>query len=124
MAAVEAQDGREAGPIEAARVQQPGQEAAGFVVLADTEEGADADAGVAGPGEAVVPVAGPTGILGKRGCRRSNRRPGRRVGEEAQREQAAHDGVALREVEIDISAPRPPPRLVGLQLRPSSLWIN
>jgi hypothetical protein len=40
-------------------VEQPGVEVAGFVVFADAEERADADAGVAGPGVAVVPVADP-----------------------------------------------------------------
>src|SRR5829696_7784521 len=60
-AAVEGEQDGQAGPVQAAGVQQPGVEVAGFAVLADAEERADADAGVAGPGVAVVPIADPAG---------------------------------------------------------------
>src|SRR4029450_8863213 len=70
VAAVEGEQDGEAGPVQAAGVEQPGEEVAGFGVVADAEEGADADAGVARPGVAVVPVADPAGVLGERGGRR------------------------------------------------------
>ena len=44
--------------------------------LPDAQEGADADAGVAGPGVAVVPVAHPAEHLRQRGRWRGDRRPG------------------------------------------------
>ena len=71
--AVQGEQDRQAGPVEAAGVEQPGQEAARLVVLADAEEGGDADAGVAGPGVAVVPV--PDARRGPRAARWSARRP-------------------------------------------------
>ncbi len=45
-------------------MQQPGEEVAGLVAFADAEERADADAGITGPGVAVVPVADPAGSSG------------------------------------------------------------
>src|SRR5207302_631609 len=56
VAAVEGEQYGELRALEAAGVQQPGEEPAGLVDLAGAQEGADADAGVAGPGEPVVPV--------------------------------------------------------------------
>jgi len=63
--AVQRQQDRQAGPGKPGGVQQPGHEQAGLVGLADAEEGADADAGVSGPGVAVVPVADTAGLLGQ-----------------------------------------------------------
>ena len=72
VAAVEGEQDGEPGPVESAGVEQPGQEPARLVDLADAEEGGDADAGVAGPGEPVVPVADPAEVL--RAARSSARR--------------------------------------------------
>jgi hypothetical protein len=83
VAAVEGQEDGESRAVETAGVEQPGEEVAGFVVLAGAEEGADADAGVAGPGEAVVPVAHAPGIFGERGGGGGDRSARRRVGEQA-----------------------------------------
>src|SRR5437588_666415 len=47
------------GPLEAAGVQKPGHEATGFVGLVEAQKRADADAGISGPSEAVVPIADP-----------------------------------------------------------------
>jgi hypothetical protein len=55
--AVEREQHGQPRPVEPARVQQPTEERARFVGLAHAEERTDADAGVARPGEAVVPVA-------------------------------------------------------------------
>ena len=54
--------------------------------LADAEERADADARVARPREAVVPVADAAELLGQRRGRRRDRRARRRVGEQPQRD--------------------------------------
>ena len=94
VAAVQGEQRRQAGPLQPAGVQQPGEEAAGLVEFADAEERGDADAGVAGPDVAVVPVAYAAGILGQRGGRCGDGRPGRRVGQQPQGQQAAHDGLA------------------------------
>lgn len=66
----------QANSVEATGVEQPGQASAGFVGFADAQEGADADAGVAGPGVAVVPVADPAEVLRKRGGGGGHRRAG------------------------------------------------
>jgi hypothetical protein len=65
MAAVQGEQRRQAGPLQPAGVEQPGEETAGLVELADAEERGDADAGVPGPGVAVIPVAHAAGILGQ-----------------------------------------------------------
>ena len=90
--AVEGEQDREAGSGQAAGVEEPGEEGAGLLRLAGGEERGDADAGVAGPGVAVVPVAGAADPLGQRGGRGGDRRTGRRVGEQLQR----HAGCAPR----------------------------
>ena len=54
---VEGEQHRQAGPRQAAGVEEPGEEGAGLLRFADAEEGGDADRGVARPGVAVVPVA-------------------------------------------------------------------
>src|SRR5205807_292979 len=51
------------GPLEAAGVQKPGHEATGFVGLVEAQKRADADAGISGPSEAVVPIADPAWLL-------------------------------------------------------------
>jgi hypothetical protein len=124
VAAVEGEQDREAGPVQAAGVEQPGVEVAGFGVLADAEKGADADAGVAGPGIAVVPVADPAGVFGERGCRRRDRRTRRGVGQQPQGEQAAGHRVAVREVAVDVGTPALPAVFVGLQCRPGHLGVD
>ena len=73
MFAVQGEQDGKARPVEAAGVQEPGEEHAGFVFLAGAEEGADADARVARPGEAVVPVADPAEHFGQRGGRGRDR---------------------------------------------------
>ena len=45
-------------------MSKPREELECFVVLADAEERADADARVAGPRESIVPVAAATEIFG------------------------------------------------------------
>ena len=54
---VEGEQHGQAGPGQAAGVEEPGEEGAGLLRLAGAEEGGDADRGVAWPGVAVVPVA-------------------------------------------------------------------
>ena len=105
-------------------MEQPGVEVAGFGVLADAEKGADADAGVAGPGIAVVPVADPAGVFGERGCRCRDRRARRGVGQQPQGEQAAGHRVAVREVAVDVGTPGLPAVFVGLQCRPGRVGVD
>ena len=124
VAAVEGEQDREAGPVQAAGVEEPGVEVAGFVVFADAEEGADADAGVAGPGVAVVPVADSAGVLRERGCRCRDRRARRGVGQQPQGEQAAGHRVAVREVIVDVGTPGAPAVFVGLQCRPGRVGVD
>jgi hypothetical protein len=64
VAAVEGEQHGQAGSGEPSGVQEPGEEPAGLGELVDAEEGGDADARVAGPGVAVVPVADAAGVLG------------------------------------------------------------
>jgi hypothetical protein len=66
MLAVEGEQHGQTRPVEPGRVQQPTHELAGLLGLAGAEERADADAGVARPGEAVVPVADAAEVLGQR----------------------------------------------------------
>ena len=94
------QDGKPR-PVEPARVQQPREELVGFVLLADAEKCADADARVAGPREAIVPVADAAEHFGQRGRWRRDGCAGRRVGEQPQREQAPHDCIAEWDVRVD-----------------------
>jgi hypothetical protein len=124
VAAVDGQQHREPGPFEAAGVQQPGEEPASLVDLADTEEGADADAGIAGPGEAVVPVADAAGVLGQRGGGRGDRCARRRVGQEPQREQAPDGHVAMGEGGVDVAAPPAPARLIGFEGGPGGVGVD
>jgi len=67
---VQGEQHRKPGPLEAAGMQKPGQEAPSLADVPKAEEGSYADAGVAGPGEAVVSVADPAQVLGERlgGC--------------------------------------------------------
>ena len=124
VAAVEGEQDGEAGPVQAAGVEQPGEEVAGFVVFADAEERADADAGVAGPGVAVVPVAGPAGVFRERGCRCRDRRARGGVGQQPQGEQAAGHRVAVREVAVDVGTPGLPAVFVGRQCRPGRVGVD
>src|SRR5690349_3566164 len=62
---VQTEQYRQAGTLEAGRGEQPGHEPASLILLTDPTEGADAAAGVARPGVAVVPVAGPTELFGQ-----------------------------------------------------------
>jgi hypothetical protein len=124
VAAVEGEQDGQAGPVQAAGVEQPGVEVAGLVVFADAEEGADADAGVAGPGIAVIPVADPAGVFGERGCRGRDRRARWGVGQQPQGEQAAGHRVAVREVAVDVGTPGLPGLFVGRQCRPGRVGVD
>ena len=66
VAPVQGEEDREPRAVEATGVQQPRQEPAGLGHLPDREERADADAGVTGPREPVVPVADAARVLGQR----------------------------------------------------------
>ena len=105
-------------------MEQPGEEVAGLVLFADAEEGADADAGVAGPGVAVVPVADPAGVLGERGGRCRDRRPRRGVGQQPQGEQAAGHRVAVREIAVDVGTPGLPAVFVGRKCHPGRVGVD
>jgi hypothetical protein len=116
--AVKGQQDGKARAVQPGGVLQPGHEPAGLLVLADAQERADADAGVARPREAVVPVADAAGVLGQRRRRGGHRRTGRRVRQQPQREQAAQHHLPVRQVPVDSLAPGPPAAFVGLQRRP------
>ena len=123
--AVQGEQHGQAGPVQPGGVQRPGHEQAGLLGLADAQEGADADAGVAGPGEAVVPVANATRVLGQGRGGGGDRRPGWRVGEQPQCQQAAHHRGPLREqLVVDAVTPRLPAALVLHQGVPGSLGID
>ena len=123
-ASVEGEQHRKPRPVEPAGVEQPGQEPAGLVDLAHAEERGDADAGVAGPGEAVVPVAAPTDVFGQRGGRRRDRRTRRRVGQQPQREQAADRQVTVGQSVVDVVTPAAPPLLVGFERDPCGIGVD
>jgi hypothetical protein len=122
--AVEGEQHGQPGPVEPGGVQQPGHELAGLRGLPGAEEGADPDAGVAGPGEAVVPVADAAGVLGQRAGEGGDGGAGWRVGEQAQGQQAANDRVALGQVAGDLPAPAHPAALVAEQDVPSGFGID
>ena len=124
MAAVQGEKYREAGPLEAAGVQQPGQESAGLLDLADAKKGGDADAGVAGPRIAVVPVADPANVFGERGARRGDGRPRRRIGQQTESEQTADGQLAVRESVIDLLTPASPPLLVSFECGPGGVRVH
>ena len=105
MPAVEGEQDRQAAPVQPAGVQQPGREQAGFGGLADAQEGADADAGVARPRVTVVPVADAAQIFGQRCGGGRDRRARWRVGEKPQGEQASHDSRSPRGVVADPARP-------------------
>ncbi|HYX44674.1 MAG TPA: hypothetical protein VE760_06485 [Acidimicrobiales bacterium] len=113
--AVEGEQHRESRTVEAGGMEQPGQEPPSLVGLAHSEEGGDADAGVAGPRVAVVPVALAAGVLGERGGGGGHRCPRRRVGQQAQSEQAAHHRRTLGEPVLDAVTPGAPAPLVRLE---------
>lgn len=117
----EAEQRPEPGAVEAAGVQQPVQEGSGLLVPAGGQEGGDADAGIAGPGVAVVPVAEPAHLLGKRGGRGGHWRPRGRVGQQLEGEQAAEDRLSVGADVSDARRPGPPPRLGLAQLCPGLL---
>ena len=105
-------------------MEQPGQESAGFVDHSHAEEGGDADAGVAGPGEAVVPVATPTDVFRQRGGRRSDWCPRRGVGQQPQGEQTADHQVTLGQSVVDVVTPAAPPLLVGFERDPCGIRVD
>ena len=96
-------------------MEEPGEEGAGLLRFAGGEEGGDADAGVAWPGVAVVPVAVAADPFRQGGRGGGDRRAGRRVGEELQRHEAAHHGVAMVG-DLDAGSPGAPAGLVAGQL--------
>ena len=124
MLAVQRQQHGKARSVEATGVQEPAEEHAGFACLADAEERPDADAGVARPREAVVPVADPAERLGQRRGRRRDRRTRRRVREQPQGDEAADDGVTERDVGVDRLRPAPPPLAVGFERAPRGLRVD
>ena len=97
---------------------QPDEEAARLHRLPHAQEGVDSDAGVAGPGIAVVPVAAVPDRLRERGGGGGDGRAGRGVGQKAERQEAADDVVVERSGVGDVGAPLPPSLLVALELRP------
>ena len=112
VAAIQGEQCRQPRSLQAARMKQPAEKPARLVELADPQERRDADAGIAGPRIAVVPVAHPAGILRQRRGRRGDGRPRGRVGQEPQRQQAAHRGVPVGEAVVDLRAPGLPAGLV------------
>ena len=115
---VQGQQNRQAWTIEARGAEQPGQEGPGLLMFADAQEGSDADAGVARPGVAVVPVPNSAEDLWQRGGGGGNRRPRRRVGQQAQGQQAANHRVALGNRRVDVATPGPPAQFVAVGARP------
>jgi hypothetical protein len=109
------EEDREPGTIQPGGAEEPGQEGTGLVLLADAEEGVDADAGVARPGVAVVPVADAAEYFGQRGRGCGDGRTGRRVRQEAKSEQAADHGFPVRQQSVDAIAPCLPSVLVVLE---------
>ena len=107
--------------MQPAGVQQPTQETARLLELADREKRRDADRRIPGPGVAVIPVADAARMLGQRCGGGGDRRAGWRVGQQAQRQKAAHDRVAERQVRVDLTAPPLPPGFVLQQQLPRPL---
>ena len=124
VAAVEGEQHGESGPFESTGVEQPGQEPSRLVDLADAEEGGDADAGVAGPGEPVVPVANPAEVFGERGRRCGDGCPRWRIGQQAQRDQTALRQVKVRQAVVDVVRPATPPLLVGFERLPCRIRVD
>ena len=77
-------------------MQQPIEEGPGLFGKTDAKEGTDADAGIARPGVAVVPVAPASEQLRQRRGRRRDRRAGRRVSQQSQGDEAALNRVGKR----------------------------
>ena len=69
--------------------------------------------GVAGPGVAVVPVPHAAELLRQRRRGRRHRRAGRRVGEQLEREEAAHDEISIGDVFGDPVGPALPAAFVS-----------
>ena len=67
-------------------VPQPGAERGGLLHVAQAQQRVDGEGAVPDPGVAVVPVALPADLLGQPGGRRRDRRAGRRVGHQLQRD--------------------------------------
>ena len=101
--------------IEPARVQQPREERARLSVFAGAEEGVDADARVARPRVAVVPVADPADLFRQRSRWCRDRCTRWRVGQQPKREQATHDGITEGKVRVDLLRPCSPTLVVGLE---------
>src|SRR6187397_2438860 len=110
--------------VEAGGAEQPGQEGAGLVVFADAQEGCDADAGVAGPGVAVVPVPDPADDFWQGRGGGGNRGPRRGVCQEAQGQQTANHDVAVGKRRVDVAAPGPPLQLIALESVPRRIGVD
>lgn len=98
---------RQTRSLKAACVEQPPEEPAGHIELADPEERGNADAGVPGPRVAVVPVANTAGIFRQRRGGRGDRRSRGRVGQQPQGKQAADLNVTVGKAGVDLRAPGP-----------------
>ena len=96
-----------------ADAHQPGEEGVGLVDHAHLEEGVQREGGVAQPGEAVVPVALATDLLGKAGGRRRDDGAGGRVGHQLQRQRRAHHRLLVRALVGAAVDPAPPELLRG-----------
>ena len=124
MFAVKREENRKTRAIEPARVQQPREKRARLSVLAGAEERADADARVAWPRVAVVPVADPAELFRQRSRRCGDRCTRWRVGQQPKREQATHNGITERQVRVDLLRPCFPTLLVGLEQRPGGVRVD
>src|SRR5215211_4005462 len=83
-------------PGQARCVQQPAEEGLRLLPVAECEQGAQRERGVAQPAVAVVPVPYATKPLGEGGGRRRDKSAGGRVGHQFQCQGAANDRVAVR----------------------------
>ncbi len=93
-------------------MEEPFEESFGLVRLAGPEESAHTDARVAGPCEAVVPVADSPLLFREGGRRRCDRGASWRIGQQAQRDQAADHRVPGGKVIGDLITPGAPAFLV------------
>ena len=75
---------------------QPADEVERLVVVADRHQREEGKRAVAQPAEAVVPVPDAADPLGQRSGRRRDDRAGRLVGQELERQRAAHDLIPVR----------------------------
>ena len=104
-------------------MEHPVQERLALFVVAEGEQRAQGERGVAQPAVTIVPVADSAQLLRERGRGRRDDRAGWGVGHQLERERAADDGVAVRSLvgaarrpglppgdgPLDAVAGRPPP---------------